>query len=399
MSNGKELPPSGSQGGRQAHMTRTTMARVTCVLALAATGLTIGSPATADPHVNPSVDPGLLAAMGRDLGLASTQTQDRLAKESDANDDEEQLRARLGPAFGGAYFDPGTGKLVVGVTDGARTPEIVATGAQPRPVAHSESQLDTAKDALDSTSPPAGVNGWYVDVLSNSVVVETVARDAATAAFADRAKAGGAPVRMERTPQPKPVADLRGGDAWQGPGLRCSVGFNATTSSGAKAFLTAGHCTKGGGAVRGANNAPLGTMSGSTFSAAGDFGKVSVTSPEWTLRGAVNRYNGTNVTVSGAKPAAVNASICRSGTTTKWRCGTVSAKNQTVNYPGGPTVNGLTRTTACAEPGDSGGSVISGRQAQGITSGSSGTCAAGGMTFFQPVNEALNAYGLRLVTG
>jgi streptogrisin C len=380
-------------------MVRTTMARVACVLALAATGLTMGSPAGAAPPVTPSIDPGLLAAMGGDLGLTPEQALDRLAKESDATEAEEQLRDRLGPAFGGAYFDHGTSRLVVGVTDGARTPEIVATGAWPRPVAHSQSQLDAAKDALDSASPPADVHSWYVDVLSNSVVVEAARRDAATVAFADRAKATGVPVRTEHTPRPRPVFDLRGGDAWQGPTVRCSVGFNATTKSGDKAFLTAGHCTKGGGAVRGGNQAPLGTMSGSTFSAAGDYGKVSVTNPAWTLPGAVNRHNGTNITVSGAKPAAVNASICRSGATTKWRCGTVGAKNVTVNYPGGPTVKGLTRTTACAEPGDSGGPFLSGRQAQGMTSGSSGTCAAGGMTFFQPVKEALSAYGLRLVTG
>ena len=53
----------------------------------------------------------------------------------------------------------------------------------------------------------------------------------------------------------------------------------------------------------------------------------------------------------------------------------------------------------CAEPGDSGGSLIAGTQAQGVTSGGSGNCSSGGTTYFQPVNEILSAYGLTLTTG
>jgi hypothetical protein len=51
-----------------------------------------------------------------------------------------------------------------------------------------------------------------------------------------------------------------------------------------------------------------------------------------------------------------------------------------------------------SEPGDSGGSFISGDQAQGVTSGGSGDCSSGGTTFFQPVNEILSTFGLTLVT-
>jgi hypothetical protein len=49
----------------------------------------------------------------------------------------------------------------------------------------------------------------------------------------------------------------------------------------------------------------------------------------------------------------------------------------------GNLVYGLTQTDACAEPGDSGGS---------------GDCAEGGDTFFQPVQEVLDRYGLTLET-
>jgi streptogrisin C len=75
----------------------------------------------------------------------------------------------------------------------------------------------------------------------------------------------------------------------------------------------------------------------------------------------------------------------------------VLGKNETVNYSQGA-VHQMTRTSVCAEPGDSGGSYISGDQAQGVTSGGSGDCTVGGITFFQPLDEILEVNDLTLVT-
>ncbi|HEU5270682.1 MAG TPA: S1 family peptidase, partial [Jatrophihabitans sp.] len=83
----------------------------------------------------------------------------------------------------------------------------------------------------------------------------------------------------------------------------------------------------------------------------------------------------------------------RSGRTTGWRCGTIQAKNVTVNYAQGA-VYGMTQSNACAEGGDSGGPLFNGTIALGLTSGGSGNCSSGGTTFFQPVTEALSAYGV-----
>jgi streptogrisin C len=93
----------------------------------------------------------------------------------------------------------------------------------------------------------------------------------------------------------------------------------------------------------------------------------------------------------------VGSSVCRSGSTTGWHCGTVQQLNTSVTYQEG-TVSGVTRTSVCAEPGDSGGSFISGSQAQGVTSGGSGNCTSGGTTYFQPINPILQSYGLTLTT-
>ena len=83
----------------------------------------------------------------------------------------------------------------------------------------------------------------------------------------------------------------------------------------------------------------------------------------------------------------------RSGSTTGVRSGWVTALNATVNYAEG-SVSGLIRTTVCAEPGDSGGSLFAGTTALGLTSGGSGNCSSGGTTYFQPVTEALSRYGV-----
>lgn len=93
----------------------------------------------------------------------------------------------------------------------------------------------------------------------------------------------------------------------------------------------------------------------------------------------------------------MGASVCRSGSTSGWHCGTVEQHDASVSYPDGP-VDGLTRTTVCGELGDSGGSFVAGTQAQGVTSGGSGDCNSGGTTYFQPVNTLLEEFGLTLKT-
>lgn len=62
-------------------------------------------------------------------------------------------------------------------------------------------------------------------------------------------------------------------------------------------------------------------------------------------------------------------------------------------------MSGLTRTNICTQPGDSGGAMFAGSQAQGITSGGTiGGCSQFGFqSFFQPADEALSVYGLTLL--
>jgi streptogrisin C len=391
-------------------MNRTSAVRLTGAILLAAgvvaaaslPAVAGGSSATSvfsadDPQISPEV----LAAMQRDLGLTAQQTTSRLVAEAHAGTVERQVGASLGDAFGGAWFDPAANKLVVGVTDTGRVDALRAAGAEAKLVTYSAKRLDAAKAALDRMAAPHTVNGWYVDPTSNAVVVEVDGdgADPATQTFLTGARAQGDMVRVvHEASAPRLLSNVRGGDAWYGPGYRCSVGFSAVDSSGGKHFVTAGHCTADGGTASGYNQVTLGRINGSHFGTGGDYGKVDVTSSSWSLVGTVNHYGGSDIVVKGSTEASVGSSICRSGSTSGYHCGTIKAKNQTVNYSEG-TVTGLTRTNVCAEPGDSGGSWVSGNQAQGITSGGSGDCTVGGTTFFSPVNPALSAFGLRLVTG
>src|SRR5690606_9246623 len=128
-----------------------------------------------------------------------------------------------------------------------------------------------------------------------------------------------------------------------------------------------------------------------------DWGIVAVDESIWAPQPMVNDYQGGLLPVAGAVEAPIGASVCRYGRTTGFSCGVIEAFDATVVYPEG-TIFGMTRTTACSEPGDSGGAWLSGDQAQGVTSGGSGDCTFGGTTFFQPLDDILDRTGVSLLT-
>jgi streptogrisin C len=341
-----------------------------------------------------NLPPQVLDALRRDLGLSAGELQTRLTHEADAAATATRLERSLGSDFAGAWLAGDTGTLTIGVTDAARADAVRTAGATPRLVRRSEAQLDAVLAALDAreATAPGTVSGWYVDVTTNQVVVTAASGSTASARqFVAASGVAANSVRVTTAPQPRLFYDVRGGDAYYTPQYRCSIGFSVVGG-----YTTAGHCGRTGTTTSGFNRVAQGSFRGSSFPG-DDLAWVGVNS-NWVPRPIVNGYGRGNVTVSGSTVAPVGSSVCRSGSTTGWRCGTVQALNQTVRYPQG-TVSGLTRTSACAEGGDSGGSFISGNQAQGMTSGGSGNCTFGGTTFFQPVREALSRFGLTLVTG
>ncbi|MFD3541716.1 carbohydrate-binding protein [Streptomyces sp. NPDC058662] len=335
----------------------------------------------------------LLTAMQRDLGLSPAQARSRLAHEAEAGATSARLQARLGSAFAGAWVDGADAAvLTVATTRAADTAAIRAAGARAELVPHALADLETAKAALDRAAGPA-TPVRYVDPRSNTLVVEE-AEPGAAAGLLAATGTDAALVTVVRTAEaPRPLYDLRGGDAYYMNGSgRCSVGFPVTRGT-TQGFATAGHCGRAGTTTSGFNQVAQGSFQASVFPGS-DMAWVAANG-QWTATPYVKGSGGANVQVTGSVLQPVGASVCRSGSTTGWHCGTIQQHNTSVTYPEG-TISGVTRTTVCAEPGDSGGSYISGSQAQGVTSGGSGNCSSGGTTFFQPLNPILSAYGLTL---
>ncbi|BBH69871.1 hypothetical protein ACTI_65560 [Actinoplanes sp. OR16] len=359
------------------------------LVALAAALMTLTpQPAQAQDE---SDNPGMYQAMRRDLGLNDQQIADRLTTEAAAPVIENRLREQLGARFAGAWIPEGATRLTVAVTSANDVAAVRKEGADATIVARTERDLNAARAKLDRHQAPDTVHSWYVDPASNSVVI-TAAPGASSAARAFARDAGAGQVTIKTEDQrPRPLYDVRGGDQYVINGnTLCSVGFAV-----AGGFVTAGHCGGTGSPTLGFNNVAQGTFAGSSFPG-NDYAWVR-TNGNWVSQPWVNNYSGGNVVVAGSQEAAIGSSICRSGRTTGWRCGTLLGKNETINYAQGA-VSGLSRSNACAQPGDSGGSWISGNQAQGVTSGGTGDCTTGGTMWFQPVNEILQVYGLSLTT-
>jgi streptogrisin C len=340
--------------------------------------------------------PQTLAAMQRDLSLSADQARARVRKEAWATRTDRALKRALGASYSGAWMNATGDQLTVAVTDAAAAEKVRATGAEAKVVARSAGALDAVKSRLDRAAArtTSAISGWYVDVSANTVtVVARPGREAAAGAAVAGSGVSRDAVRVITSAEaPRLLFDLRGGDAYFiNSRFRCSIGFSVQ-----RGFVTAGHCGAVGDTTAGSNRVAQGTVRASVFPGNGDFGFVE-TNNQWTPTATVATSNQGVIPVAGSQEAPVGASICRTGSTTGTRCGVIQAKNATVNYPEG-TVTGLTRTNVCAEGGDSGGSWISGDQAQGVTSGGSGNCTVGGTTFFQPVNEILQATGQTLVT-
>ncbi|EWM10548.1 S1E (streptogrisin A) family peptidase [Kutzneria sp. 744] len=345
-----------------------------------------------------TASPVVLAAMQHDLGLTAQQAQARLTEESAAMRLAPQAEQRAGDAFAGSWFDPATGKLVVAVTDQHTAATVRGMGVQVATATVNAKTLQANKSAIDNRSrahrAPAEVASWGVDARTNSVVITVRGQDAAVQEFVAAARKNG-PVTVRQTSSPQPQvlsAGTVGGDPYYINGnVRCSIGFSVSGG-----FVSAGHCGQPGYSVVGWDGSAMGSFAGSTFPG-NDFSYIRTGNGWWQAPVVLGWGTVSDALVRGDWVAPPGTSVCRSGSTSHWHCGTVEALGDTVNYAQGAVYN-MTRTTVCAEPGDSGGSFITGDQAQGVTSGGYGNCSSGGETWFQPVGPILAAYGVGLVT-
>jgi hypothetical protein len=233
---------------------------------------------------------------------------------------------------------------------------------------------------------------WWVDPDSGRTVVSLDASvSSATVAGLVRSVtlAGGSVIREPGVLR----KHIAGADPFYGASSgRCLIGFNARQLPDYY-FLTAAHCVGPVGQnvfFDAARTILLGTVATKNVSA--DYALVRYTNPTISKPSSVNLYNGSFAPIRGFGTPIIGQAVTRSGPSGV-RSGRVTALNVTVNFPGG-TISGLIRTSVCSQPGDSGGPLFAGTAGIGMTSGGSGSCSTGGITYFSSASRAASAYGV-----
>lgn len=336
-------------------------------------------------------------ALVEDLDISAAEAAERLEAQPAQAALASKLTRQLGNSAAGAWIDEASGELRVNVVDAAAAQQVRNAGATPARVDVSLGRLERAKAELDAAAAPAGAT-WAVDIPTNSLVLGIPAgtRDARTRQFIAAAKALDVPVRVEKIAGEAATQAFYGGEAILGSsGGRCSAGFITAASSGTQYVVTAGHCTNSSSTWRG-DGQTIGNTAASSFPG-NDYGAIRINNPSalQPVGAVVNGGGATDITGSSQVP--VGATVCKSGSTTGTTCGRVLRYNVTVRYAQG-SVGQMIETNVCTQPGDSGGALFAGSQAQGVVSGGSiaGCSASGFRSYFQPVREILNNYGLTL---
>jgi streptogrisin C len=365
--------------------------------------LAISMAAVAAPGDLPS--PTMRATMKRDLNMTDAQLSQYLGVERLAATHRSALAKSLDLHYAGSWIERkpnGDYAFVVATT--APDMKGAPKGVTVRQARHSLAKLEESKAELDQFAQPgaipAGLYAWGVDVRTNAVTLD-VAPGAEKAAidFVAASGADASTIRLNLMESaPRPLVTLQGGSEYLsqsgGSYYYCSVGFGVTRS-GIEAFVTAGHCGDTNDGVftlanRRTVGPQIGSFKSSFFGGSGDGAHVELFGGH-SVSATVAGYN---QPVRGMDVAPEGAAVCRSGRTTGLKCGTILKYDQTVNYPEA-TINGLTSVKVCAEGGDSGGSFISGDQAQGVLSGGNYSCkgkqAALATSYFQPLAEILGS--------
>jgi hypothetical protein len=379
----------------------------------------------AAPQPSTEIPESLRFALQRDLGVMPGQIPQYLQAEKRALHAQHDARNALGDSFAGAWLERnrlGDFELVVATTQQSKVQTARKFGNQTRLAQYNIAQLEATVALLDTTARirtasgrgavavDSRIHSWHIDPRSNRVVVTTSpgANDAAKALSAS----AGADTRMLRFNtselKPQPAVDVRNADRYNTSNSYCTVGF-AVTRGSETGFVTAGHCVLPGAQVFGSpSNISFGTVMASHFPGTDAAWVRNENSTQWTVRPWVNLYGANDLSIIGNIEVPIGAAVCRSGTSSGWRCGTLVARNATVNVggPRGGLVYGLHESTACGAYGDSGGPFFTtSGEAQGVYAafnppvGGTNNCnVSPTRSWHQPLQPVLNAYGLTLQT-
>ncbi|MEU3472103.1 MULTISPECIES: S1 family peptidase [Nocardiaceae] len=383
--------------------------------------------AAAEPVVQSPADQlprELVEAVQRDLKISPQEYLDRAARAQELSAYASDFRASRPADFAGAWIGP-DGNAVVAVTSPAAAQAVAKDGYA---TAQSPVSADGLEKSLaDLNSWIAGlpreiseqINGTAIDFIDNQIVIDLVNSPIGSALNLPTLLANikvilspGGNKPVDPTPMGGDTYVTTSGPIADAPATDisiCSFGFNAVDPSGAAVNLSAGHCnpdkaTGSGGApvylpdpadisrstqIGSFDRSSLGAADGLDWSviALNDTGVASGLDRP-TVRGA----NGSTVTVTGTAAPVIGAPVCKSGQSSSFTCGVVAAdrvETQLYMEDGtSRTVRGFA-STACTLAGDSGGAIVTGTLALGITSGSN----SGGAPDCNEANLALAQYG------
>ncbi|MEV0028764.1 S1 family peptidase [Nocardia sp. NPDC050793] len=354
--------------------------------------------ANADPA--PALPADLIAAVTRDLKISPEEYLRRAELGQQVAAFATSAQRQYPQVFGGAWLDD-AGKAVVAVAQGPGADEArkaaESAGFEVRNVAKSEAALRGEKSAFErwlESQPEAVtalVRGAVIDTVNNSIAVRVDQAGLPMPSFVDPARVivVAPPVAGEQLPQGTAIAEgdnraaLAGGDGYASVGggsqLRCSFGFNGTDRAGNVVNISAGHCNPDLGNASAVHEllpqerrgAQLGVFQKSVLGNQ-DYSIIRINDP------FADRFSNNSVRVPGAAPIAVDgvatpvvgAPVCKSGSRTGFSCGIVNAVDQTVQV-GDRELTQSFSANICALPGDSGGPIVTGRLALGISSASS----------------------------
>ncbi|MFE3545241.1 S1 family peptidase [Nocardia sp. NPDC059177] len=392
--------------GRTSSARSSKRARKSVIAASAAILLFGPTMAVADAQPAPAGDlpAQLIEAVTRDLKISPEEYLRRADLAQQVAAFSTTAQRQFPQVFGGSWLSD-QGNAVIALSQGPGADEARAAaesaGFEVRNVAKSASTLRGEKTAFENwldAAPPEVANlvrGVVIDTVNNAIAVRVEQAGLPLPSFIDPARVvvTAPPVAGERIDlTATPVAGdstgaLAGGDAYASvvgrSSLRCSLGFNGTDRAGNVINISAGHCnpeiesagTDTAAAVYEINGdhagAQLGTFQKSVLGEQ-DYSIIEVND------NARARFENNLVRVPGNAPIAVEgvavpvvgAPVCKSGARTGFSCGIINGIDQTVQV-GDRQLTQSFSANICALPGDSGGAIVTGRLALGISSASS----------------------------
>ncbi|MRH93169.1 protease [Nocardia sp. SYP-A9097] len=347
----------------------------------------------------------LVQAIQRDLKMTPAEYLDRAAKAQQLRDYAREFRSERPEDFAGAWM--GTdGKPVLAVTSLDAAKIAAADGYQTRLAPINADNLEGSVDQLNSwiTSLPreisTAINSVAIDFL-NSQLVLTVANTPAGHLL--NLPTLIANIKVVLSPDSGGPVERRpmGGDTYISAPTSltdsslqsvdvCSFGFNSVDAAGNALNISAGHCNPNIGKsneqadvylpnIRNLTASPqLGSFVRSQLGGGNalDYSVIKLNDAAVKAgmdQPSVRGSNGTTLTITGVADPITGAPICKSGQSSTFTCGFVIAdrvETQLFTSEGqSKTVRGFA-SSACTLGGDSGGAIVSGTLALGITSGS-----------------------------